>query len=83
LAFTFGLGKSPENLSRRPSDESCATSLRLKWGHLPPNEVGRIAQHIRKGEERKERKYHANFMYLSSIHAESKLFIYVKTHRDS
>ena len=28
-----------------------ATSYRVKWG--PPNEVGRIAQHARKGEGRK------------------------------
>ena len=28
---------------------------RLKWGSIPPNEVGRIAQHVRKGEGRKER----------------------------
>ena len=26
---------------------------RLKWGPFPPNEVGRIAQHVRKGEGRK------------------------------
>ena len=33
-----------------------ATSHRLKWGPFPPNEVGRIVQHIRKGEGRKEGK---------------------------
>ena len=27
--------------------------VRLKWGPVPPNEVGRIAQHVRKGEEKK------------------------------
>ena len=32
----------------------CAISHRLKWGPFPPNEVGRIAQHVRKGEGRKE-----------------------------
>ena len=26
----------------------------LKWGPFAPNEVGRIAQHVRKGEGRKE-----------------------------
>ena len=37
----------------RPSDEgSVTTSHRLKWGPLPPNEIGRIAQHLKKGEER-------------------------------
>ena len=30
-----------------------ATSHRLKWGLSPPNEVGRIAQHVRNGEGRK------------------------------
>ena len=29
------------------------TSHRIKWGPFPPNEVGRIAQHARKGERRK------------------------------
>ena len=33
--------------------KGCATSHRLKWGPFPPNEVGRIAQHVRKEEERK------------------------------
>ena len=34
----------------------CVTSHLLKWGPIPPNEVGRVAQHIRKGEGRKEAK---------------------------
>ena len=34
----------------------CSTSHRLKWGPFPPNEVGRIAQHVRKGEGKKEGK---------------------------
>jgi hypothetical protein len=33
-------------------DEGCATSCRLKWDPIPPNEVGRITQHVRKGERR-------------------------------
>ena len=33
--------------SRSPSDEGYGTSYRLKWGPLPPNEGGRIAQHVR------------------------------------
>ena len=33
--------------------KGCATSHRLKWGPFPPNEVGRIEQHVRKGEGRK------------------------------
>ena len=32
------------------------TSHRLKRGHFPPNQVGRIAQHGIKGEGRKEGK---------------------------
>ena len=32
----------------------CATSHLLKLGPFPPNEVGRIAQHVMKGEGRKE-----------------------------
>ena len=38
--------------SRRQSDEGYC----FKWGFLPPNEFGRIAQHVRKGEGRKERR---------------------------
>ena len=32
------------------------TSDLLTWGPFPPNEVGRIAQHVRKGDGRKERR---------------------------
>ena len=35
-------------------DEGSANSHILKWGPLPPNEVGRIAQHVKKGEGGKE-----------------------------
>ena len=31
----------------------CANSPRLKWNPLPPKEVSRVAQHIRKGERGK------------------------------
>ena len=34
----------------------CATIHCFKWGSFPPNEVGRIAQHTRKGEGKKEGK---------------------------
>ena len=44
-----------EILSQETVDEGCATSHRLKWGSFPPNEVDRIAQHVRKGERRKGR----------------------------
>ena len=32
--------------------KGCVTIHRLKWGSCPPNEVCRIAQHVRKGEGR-------------------------------
>ena len=32
--------------------KGCETNHRLKWGPFPPNKVGRIAQHVRKGERR-------------------------------
>ena len=47
LAFTLQLKNTS---TKRPSDEGCVTSHSLKWGPLPPNEVGRITQHIREGE---------------------------------
>ena len=51
LAFALELRKTS---ARRPSDEGgCATCHCLNWNHFPPNEVGRIAQHVRKGEGRK------------------------------
>ena len=40
----------PVNLSQKTVVEGCATSHHLKWGPLPANEVGRIVQHVRKGE---------------------------------
>ena len=36
-------------------DEGCTTSHRLKCSPLPPNNVGRIGQHIREREGREER----------------------------
>ena len=35
------------------SDKYCAAS-HLKWGSLPPNNVGRIVQHVAEGERSKE-----------------------------
>ena len=49
----YGWRKSLKTSARRPSDSSYPTIHRLKWGSLPPNEVGRIAQHVSKGEGRK------------------------------
>ena len=34
--------------------EGCATSHRLKWGPLPPNDVSRTTQHVSKREGRKK-----------------------------
>ena len=39
---------------RRKTSARGASSHRLKWGPSPPNEVGRISQHVRKGEGRKK-----------------------------
>ena len=39
---------------RRPSDEGAMRPVHLKWGPFPPNKVGKIAQHVRKGVGRKK-----------------------------
>ena len=36
--------------------QGCTTSHCLKWGPFPPNEVGRIAQHVTMGDRRKDGK---------------------------
>ena len=43
------------------------TSHCHKWGPFPPNEVGRIAQHVRKGEIRKAGKMGKERIYLSGV----------------
>ena len=55
MHISLGIYLTAEENSGKPQlgDLGCATSHRLKWGSLPPNEVGRIAQHVRKGEGRK------------------------------
>ena len=52
MAFALQLRKPQKTSTRRPPDEGM-TSHCLKWGPLPPNDVSRIAQHIKKGEGRK------------------------------
>ena len=47
------LRKFLEPVVRRPSDERWSSS---QIGTLPPNEISRITQHVRKGEGRKEGK---------------------------
>ena len=48
--------ENPDKTSAmRPTIKDVTNHL-LKWGPLPPNEVGRVAQHTRKGEERKDGK---------------------------
>ena len=42
-----------ENPGKHQLGEGCATNHRLKLGHLPQDEVGRVAQHAREGEGRK------------------------------
>jgi hypothetical protein len=54
--FGLQLRKTPENLSWETVDGGCVTSHRLKWDPFPSNDVGRVAQHVRKGEGRKEAK---------------------------
>ena len=35
----YGRGKPRKTSTRRPSDEGCVTSHRLRWDPLPPNDV--------------------------------------------
>ena len=37
-------------------DKETLNSHRIKWDHFPPNEVGRIVQHVTTGEGRNEGK---------------------------
>ena len=60
LLFTLRLRKIPENLSRETVDEGCEISHRLKTGPLPPDEAGKIAQYIVKGERKKQTKKEGN-----------------------
>ena len=50
-----------ENLGKyQPGDclmKAVRPVIAIKCGLLPPNEVGRLAQHARKGQERKEGKF--------------------------
>ena len=48
-----GRRKPRKTLTRRQSEEGCATSHRLKWVPLPPNEFGTIAKYVMEGEGRK------------------------------
>ena len=52
--FTFQLRKTPENLYYKTVDKDCVTSHRLKWGPLPPNEVGRFSKHVMRKEKVKK-----------------------------
>ena len=45
--------ENPRKLHLGTVHEGCTTSHHLKWGSLPPNEVGRITRYVRKGEGRK------------------------------
>ena len=56
LEFTLELSKIQENSSWETVEEGCGTSHRLKWGSLPLNVLGRIAQHVMKREGMKEGK---------------------------
>ena len=52
----YSCGKPRKTSARRLSDEGCATSLRLKWGPLPSNEIFRIAEHVGKGKGKKKER---------------------------
>ena len=43
---TLQLRKPRDISAKRQSDEDCATSYRLEWGPLPPNDICRIVQHV-------------------------------------
>ena len=45
-----------ENPRKPQLGDRLMKGLCLKWGPFPSNEVGRIAQHVRKGVGRKEGK---------------------------
>ena len=45
----YGCERSRKTSARRPSIEGY-TIHRLKWGPLPPNEVGKITKHVREEE---------------------------------
>ena len=51
-----GIYLTAEENPGKPQLGDCVTSNRFKWGLFPPNKVSRIAQHVRKGEGRKEEK---------------------------
>ena len=52
LAFILRFRKTVEIWVSRMSDEICRISHHLKWGPLPPNDIGRIAQQTREGNKR-------------------------------
>jgi len=54
LEFNLQLRKTLVNLSSEIVDEGYVTSHCLNWGFHISNEIGRIVQHIRKGEGRKD-----------------------------
>ena len=56
MALTLRLRKTPENLSWDTVCWRLATTHRLKWVPLLLNEVGRIAQHVREKQGKKERE---------------------------
>ena len=59
--------KTPVNLSQETINEGCVNTHLLKWGALPSNKVGRIAQHVRKGKGRKGGKYGVGIGIVSHI----------------
>ena len=62
-----GIYLATENFSYETVDEVCATSHRPKLSPLPPNEVDKIAQHVRKGEGRIEGKDGVDLLAISLL----------------
>ena len=63
-----------ETSASKQSDEGCVTTLSLKWGPLPPNDVGMIVECVRVGEERKEREKESYFLCQWESDVSSRVF---------
>ena len=79
-------GKPRNTTSMRPSDKGCASSHRLKWDPLLPNEVSKIARQEGRWMERRKgqsinclKKYYDCFKVLMEFinNQRYNLFLYV------
>ena len=62
----YSWGKHRKTSARRPSDEGCATSHRLKWSTIPPNEVCR--SHSTSGWEKEGKKKRTSGQKIENLH---------------